>query len=141
MPRPDYDVIIIGAGAVGLGCRRCHRRRRPRTALVLEARDRIGGRIWTQREPGLPCPIELGAEFIHGRVPATFELLRATRHVALDAPEKHYSLRRGSLQRLDHAMFAQMQRALCTLPRKKDISFAEFLAGSGLSWKGAASRA
>jgi len=43
--------------------------------LVLEARDHIGGRAWTRHEPGLSAPIELGAEFIHGRVPETFELL------------------------------------------------------------------
>ena len=137
MPRPDYDVIIIGAGAAGLAAAAAIAADGRKRALVLEARDRIGGRIWTQRDPGLPSPIELGAEFIHGRVPATFELLRATGHVALDAPEKHFSLRRGSLQRLDHALFAQMQRALARVgSRRSDITFAEFLAGSGLSPEG-----
>jgi monoamine oxidase len=34
---------------------------------VLEARNRLGGRIWTENVEGYP--IELGAEFIHGRPP------------------------------------------------------------------------
>lgn len=34
---------------------------------VIEARERIGGRVFTQRIPGCDVPIELGAEFIHGR--------------------------------------------------------------------------
>ena len=112
-------------------------------ALVLEARDRIGGRIWTQREPGLPSPIELGAEFIHGRVPATFELLRATGHVALDAPEKHFSLRRGSLQRLDHALFAQMQRALARVGSRTERHLLRGISRRQrpVAPKGAASRA
>jgi len=39
---------------------------------LLEARDRIGGRIFTLLDPKLCVPIELGAEFIHGRPPETW---------------------------------------------------------------------
>ena len=35
--------------------------------LVLEARQRLGGRVWTIDDPEWPLPIELGAEFVHGR--------------------------------------------------------------------------
>ena len=42
---------------------------------ILEARDRVGGRIYTQRAaPGIP--IELGAEFVHGRPPGLWALIR-----------------------------------------------------------------
>jgi monoamine oxidase len=41
--------------------------------LCSEARDRIGGRILTLSDAGFP--IELGAEFIHGRAPEIFEAL------------------------------------------------------------------
>ncbi len=67
-----YDVIVIGAGIAGLaaghtlqsaGCR----------VLVLEARQRIGGRIWTDTRYG---PVEFGAEFIHGHRAASWELVR-----------------------------------------------------------------
>jgi len=52
---------------------------------VLEARDRVGGRIFTRREPDLPVPLELGAEFVHGRSPATLTWL-AGRTPLIDAP-------------------------------------------------------
>jgi monoamine oxidase len=44
--------------------------------IVLEARDRTGGRVWTG--PAVPggIPTELGAEFIHGPAPETRALLR-----------------------------------------------------------------
>ncbi len=67
-----YDVIVIGAGIAGLaaghtlqsaGCR----------VLVLEARQRIGGRIWTDTRYG---PVEFGAEFIHGHRAASWELVQ-----------------------------------------------------------------
>lgn len=54
------DVVIIGAGIAGLAAARRLQRSHART-LVLEARERLGGRIFT-RAPG----IELGAEFLHG---------------------------------------------------------------------------
>ncbi len=57
------DVLIVGAGAAGLGAaqtlRACGR-----TSLVLEARDRVGGRIWTDTVAGVP--VDLGAAWIHG---------------------------------------------------------------------------
>ncbi|MCI0613953.1 FAD-dependent oxidoreductase, partial [bacterium] len=40
---------------------------------VLEARDRIGGRIYTYHDAPNEVPIELGAEFIHGRLGWRFE--------------------------------------------------------------------
>ena len=37
-----------------------------RRVVVLEARDRVGGRIHTLHDPEVPHPIELGPEFVHG---------------------------------------------------------------------------
>ena len=42
--------------------------------VLLEARERIGGRIHTLHDPASPVPIELGAEFVHGRPPQIFDL-------------------------------------------------------------------
>jgi monoamine oxidase len=42
---------------------------------LLEARNRIGGRIYTLRDPELGFPIELGADFIHGRPPEILDPL------------------------------------------------------------------
>jgi monoamine oxidase len=67
------DVIIIGAGVAGLSAARDLTAAGAR-ALVLEARDRLGGRIMTyQTADG---PIELGAEFVHGAVDETLSVAR-----------------------------------------------------------------
>src|SRR5262245_45679977 len=58
------DVIVIGAGAAGVFAMR-ELVRAGRTGICLEARNRIGGRIFTRRSLARH-PIELGAEFAHG---------------------------------------------------------------------------
>src|SRR5690606_35540594 len=77
------DVIVIGAGAAGLAAAR-RIAAAGRTVVVLEARERAGGRILTRHDPQSPIPIELGAEFIHGRPATTFDLLRDLRIPAVD---------------------------------------------------------
>jgi monoamine oxidase len=59
----DPDVIIIGAGAAGLGAAR--RLAAAGVAVrVVEARNRVGGRAWTARGPS-GLPIELGCAWLH----------------------------------------------------------------------------
>ena len=63
--RPDRaDVVVIGAGAAGVFALR-ELSRAGLIAIGLEARNRIGGRIFTRRTLARH-PIELGAEFVHG---------------------------------------------------------------------------
>ena len=45
---PPYDVIVIGAGYAGLTATR-ELLKAGKNVLLLEARDRVGGRVWTQR--------------------------------------------------------------------------------------------
>jgi monoamine oxidase len=68
-----HDTIVVGAGAAGLAAARVLVAA-GRPALVVEARERLGGRIHTDRTRG---PVELGAEFIHGDRAATWEFVRA----------------------------------------------------------------
>ena len=72
----DADIIVIGAGAAGLAAARSLAGRSLRV-IVLEARDRTGGRVWTGPAAPGGIPAELGAEFIHGPAPETRALLRA----------------------------------------------------------------
>ncbi|HYL23339.1 MAG TPA: FAD-dependent oxidoreductase, partial [Burkholderiales bacterium] len=51
--------MVIGAGAAGLAAAD-QLTRAGRSVLLLEARERVGGRCWTRRMPGLDIPVELG---------------------------------------------------------------------------------
>jgi monoamine oxidase len=76
MERPnEFDIIIIGAGAAGLAAS-MELSKAGKKVLTLEARDRIGGRIYTTESSEFSQPIEAGAEFIHGQLPVTIDLLR-----------------------------------------------------------------
>ena len=59
----QYDTIVVGAGMAGLTAARLLDRT-GQQVVVLEARDRVGGRIWTDRTDGLVT--DLGASWIHG---------------------------------------------------------------------------
>jgi monoamine oxidase len=59
----QHEVIVIGAGAAGLAAAHELLRRGVKGVLILEARDRIGGRVWTSNLNG--TPIDLGASWIH----------------------------------------------------------------------------
>jgi len=62
-PPRGERIIVIGAGAAGLAAAR-RLADQGYEVVVLEARDRIGGRIWTSQMGGVP--IDLGATWIEG---------------------------------------------------------------------------
>jgi monoamine oxidase len=83
-----WDVVVLGAGIAGLSAadwlaRRGHR------VLVLEARDRVGGRIDTRHQAGWPLPLEAGAEFMHGLPPALERLRRELGLVRREVVQRH----------------------------------------------------
>lgn len=71
----DADVVVIGAGAAGLAAARKLGERSHRV-ILLEARDRVGGRVFSAQPAPALARAELGAEFIHGRAPESMALLR-----------------------------------------------------------------
>lgn len=68
-------VIVIGAGAAGIAAAR-RLKRDGHTVAVLEARDRIGGRINSDHTLS-PYPVELGAEFLHGSRVTTWDYVNS----------------------------------------------------------------
>ena len=63
MEHADLDLVIVGAGAAGLAAAR-RARELGLNVIVLEAKDRIGGRAWTDRS-SLGIPWERGANWLH----------------------------------------------------------------------------
>jgi monoamine oxidase len=55
----DVDVVVVGAGFAGLVAAR-DLREAGRSVVVLEARDRVGGRTWTKEIPGTEVLAEYG---------------------------------------------------------------------------------
>src|SRR5262245_14914806 len=58
-----HDVIVIGAGAAGLAAGRTLIDRGCK-AIILEARDRVGGRAWTE-SASFGVPIDRGCGWLH----------------------------------------------------------------------------
>src|ERR1700761_3733834 len=71
----EAEVIVIGAGMAGLAAARALAERGVRVT-VLEARERVGGRVFTRHADG--ATVELGAEFVHGRAPELWALIEET---------------------------------------------------------------
>jgi monoamine oxidase len=70
----ETNVIIIGAGAAGLMAA-YQLAKHGKKVIVLEARNRTGGRIHTILNESFFKHAELGAEFVHGDLPVTLQLL------------------------------------------------------------------
>src|SRR5262245_45743662 len=92
----DHTVLVIGAGVAGLAAAK-KIAAAGIDVTVLEARDRIGGRIHTIRDDKSAVPIELGAEFVHGRPRETLDIARAAKLILCDAGNDHWHIHNGAL--------------------------------------------
>lgn len=91
------DVIVVGAGIAGLYAARRLARSGARVT-VLEGRSQPGGRILTERPSSSTSPVELGAEFVHGRSPELHQLIKEA-GLDLELVEgEHYELNAGELR-------------------------------------------
>ena len=121
------DVIVIGAGAAGLTAAR-DLSTSGRRVIVLEARDRWGGRVFTHRSPMWPVPVELGAEFVHGEPGETMEGARAAGLAVETLSDRHVWAKGGRLRPMGDmwSRFDAVRKRIST--RGSDVAFAEFLA-------------
>ncbi len=127
----DSDVMVIGAGAAGLAAARDLSKAGLRV-IVIEARNRIGGRIHTIHDPLWPVPVELGAEFVHGKPPEIWDLLKSSNLAACDVSDQHWCWRNGRLAPCEDS-FAGVEQLLGTPQGAEDLSFQELLDRSSLA--------
>lgn len=119
------DVIVVGAGAAGLAAA-ADLGRAGLLVTILEARDRIGGRMFTQRDPVCQAPIELGAEFIHGLPPEIWKPLQARKVRVAEVTGEPWCFRQGRLSTCD--FFSQVDDILEQMDANSpDESFLSFL--------------
>jgi monoamine oxidase len=136
-----FDVIVIGAGMAGLSAARTLAESGKRV-MVVEARDRVGGRILTVPSAGSGLPVELGAEFIHGLPPQLLALVEEAglRQFELEGDSRCFESGRGIGDCPDHREVDQLFDELVhnVSPDSPDISFREFLVQHNVSAQTAA---
>lgn len=123
----DVDVVVVGGGVAGLAAA-VALHDAGLDVLVVEARSRLGGRVYTRRLPGVALPIELGAEFVHGRVPETLQVADHAGILLCAMSGDWWHLNNGLLARPSDAggPFGLVMRRLDP-DRTPDRSFTEFL--------------
>src|SRR5438128_2034361 len=93
------EILIVGAGAAGLAAARqliaagCK-------VTVLEARNRLGGRICTLHD-SWPAPLEAGPEFIHGDAEEMKRLLSLAGAKTEELPDEHWRFVSGAACKMD----------------------------------------
>lgn len=120
------QVLIIGAGAAGLEAAQKLSAEGIKVT-ILEARDRIGGRINSNKGPFSGLPVELGAEFIHGERNDTWQLVRAANLATLEVPDRHWHCRNGRLSE-EEDYWDELDKVMGKIdPSHEDEDFESFL--------------
>jgi monoamine oxidase len=118
------DVIILGAGVAGLSAA-IELSQAGMKVSILEARNRVGGRILT--DPATRIPIELGAEFLHGLAPEIWEPVQEHNLEVAEADGDNWCFRNGRLGPCD--FFEDVDKIIRKMKdRPSDQSFLRFLA-------------
>ncbi len=120
------DIIVVGGGVAGLAAA-AELARTGFRVVLLEARQRLGGRICTRRRSGWRRPVELGAEFVHGGNDELWRLLDRARIGTRRLSDRHWRAAAGSLAKvadLDRAI-ARVTR-LIVPARAGDLSFGAY---------------
>ena len=126
MSKRIAEVVVIGAGVAGLACAQalCEAGLQ---VTILEARSRVGGRIWTVHPSLTNAPVELGAEFIHGLPPEVWQIVERAELQTHELTPNQWRLEQarlapasGSWESVD-SIFRRIDESV------RDQSFQEFL--------------
>ena len=120
-------IIIVGGGAAGLMAAYELSKQNKYKIIVLEAAERLGGRMHTYTDDLFSMPVELGAEFVHGDLPLTLSLLKQA--------EINYYKINGNMSYVEKGLFIKekdedkywndVMKQMKAL--KKDMPLSEFL--------------
>jgi monoamine oxidase len=119
----DLDVVVVGAGAAGVGAGRALAAA-GRRFVILEARDRIGGRAWTL-DSGSGFPLDLGCEWLHSAPTNPLVPLARAAGVDVDEYDKYWA-DEWNLAKLGKATYAEFRGVVNDL-----FARAEALAAAG----------
>jgi monoamine oxidase len=122
----EPSILIIGGGIAGLTAADLLSAE-GLTVVVLEARDRIGGRIHTVTSEKGSFAVELGAEFIHGAKNEAWPRLRSSDLAFHEVPDRHWDLAGGKLK--ENSDFWDLLAAVTEKidTKRPDLNFASFI--------------
>ncbi len=120
------EIIVIGAGVCGLTAA-CLLKRAGFRVEIVEARNRVGGRILTLQNPLKGDPVELGAELVHGLPEETRRWLDPEKD--LEAREGDFLIFEGGQLTQSPAYFEQISGVMERLSQitQHDLSFQDWL--------------
>lgn len=121
----NASTIILGAGPAGLHAA-YELSKQGHTCLILEARDRIGGRVHTMTA-GDGQSFEAGAEFVHGDLPLTAELMKEAGLEKRKSGGRWVSLRGGEASAGENASSAWRAMLKKMRSLEHDVSLQDFL--------------
>jgi len=142
----EFDVVVVGAGAAGVGAGRALAEAGCRF-VILEARDRVGGRAWTvdTQVAGQGYAIDLGCEWLHSAPTNPMVALARDRGIAVDE-YPHIWADEWNTQKLGAAAYGDFRGTVNGLFEKAealaetggpDIAFGSLLE-DGSPWRAAA---
>jgi monoamine oxidase len=136
MASSDFEVVVVGGGAAGVAAAKALHRAGVRCLLV-EARDRLGGRAWTVKDPN-GFAIDLGCGWLHSADRNPWARVAEEEGVTIDKsapPWTRPALAKGfppaeqaEFQRAAGALFERMEAAA---QGDKDVAAANLLEPEG----------
>jgi monoamine oxidase len=137
MAERSPHVIVLGGGVAGLAAAG-ELARRGFDVTLLEARDRLGGRVLTLHPRGWPDPVELGSQFVHAGNDAMWRILKKHRLGTRKVPERHWQFREQRIEQIDDVAERIGRVTSDIKPRRmRGWSFARFMHARGKTFAAA----